>query len=104
MFQYPCPDCGNVFYSNSALVNHQCNKNKTIETVTKTVNHPNKCPKCDKKIYSYFAEKSNIIQSLCYACGYYWSNSSIYKPCKELETMVIRNPFLLKMIIKQQRI
>ena len=103
MFQYPCPECGNVFYSNSALVNHQCNKTNEIDT--KTFYHPKKCPKCDKKMYSYLSEKAKIIQSICYGCGFYWSNSSVYVPnCEVLESMIIRNPFLLKTITKNPRI
>jgi hypothetical protein len=104
MYQYPCNECGDIFYSNIALVNHQCNKNKTIEIDTKTFYHPKKCPKCDKNMYSYLAQKMNLIQSICYFCGFYWSNSSVYESCEMFENMIIRNPFLLNTIIKNPRI
>ena len=100
MSQYPCPACGNIFYSNIALVNHQCNK--TISVDTKTFYHPTQCPKCDKKMYSYLSNTMKIIQSICFSCGFYWSNSGTYSMCKELETIIIKNPDLLKTITRNQ--
>lgn len=101
--QYPCPECGNVFYSNVAFVNHQCNKFSNIDTTTFC--HPKECLRCHGKLYSYLSERTKTIQSICYACGYYWSNSSIYVPhSEELKDMIIRKPHLLKMIIKNPKI
>lgn len=103
MNQYPCPTCGNVFYSNIGLVEHQCNK--TTQLDTRTFYHPNECSRCNGKMYSYMSEKTNTIQSICYFCGFYWSNSSVYVPhSNELEDMLIRNPHLIKTIISNPKI
>ena len=65
---------------------------------------PKNCPKCPGKLYPYYSTKSMIIQAVCFRCGFYWSNSSVYTPGSMFETMIIRNPFLLNTITKNPKV
>jgi len=66
--------------------------------------HPKSCQKCNGKMYGYYSEKTITIQAVCYLCGWYWSSSSVYPECKNLENMIVDRPFLLNTITKNKKI
>lgn len=48
------------------------------------------CPECNGKLLDYFDKKSCLIESVCWKCGHYESNSEGYRKTPEMFVDMVR--------------